>query len=204
MLGYHTYVYIVPDLEIGVFHTFNLATTKQQREMISAYILDVVLGEERWFTATNVCDAGSRISDDLDWDSHDLLSSVFPAQQRTLVSMKSTWNTSVTDYMGDYGHFFYGNVTITSVEVGDDTVLQLLYGAGDYLLSPTEQDPDHFDTIGNNEFSPFINMGTVEFGRDNSDLVVTLTISAMESFDPPVFIRGLQMDDAPPPDINNC
>jgi hypothetical protein len=197
--GHHTYVYIMPDLDVGVFHTFNLQTAKQQREMVSAYVVDVLLGEEPFFTAQDVC-AVRRTADE---ENNDPLrsASAHVVTMADVVRGKPVAKTE--DYVGLYGNFYYGNVTITTEEVGEEVLLRLLYGEGDYLL--VEEESEEFLLVGNNALSSRVSIGrSVVFSRDEFETVESVTIAGMESLDPPVFIKGLDMSDAPPADLHTC
>lgn len=54
--GYHTYVSVFPDMDIGVYTSMNMPDHGIERMFPHAYVLDIVLGEEPWFNASAVCD----------------------------------------------------------------------------------------------------------------------------------------------------
>ncbi|ELU06236.1 hypothetical protein CAPTEDRAFT_196928 [Capitella teleta] len=198
--GHHTYVYIMPELDIGIFHTFNFQTAKKQREMVSAFVVDVLLGEEPWFTGFDVCAAGR--SEDLDDDVNDPLRTSPAGEVFTVKDLKKSVSVRTDDYIGMYGNFYYANVTISTEYFEGETFLRLQFGEGDYLLGGLGG--ESFYMIGHNELSSRINLGTMSFERDVYNQVTSLTLPGFESLDPPVFVKGRRMDEAPFPDLHSC
>jgi CubicO group peptidase (beta-lactamase class C family) len=105
------------------------------------------------------------------------------------------------DYVGVYGNFAFGNTTLTL-----DTSTGRLRGTYGDLISI-----DLFQ-IGTDRFAgrpdepvwffPAIDM---QFGRQTTDnTVINVTVPILLTSDPPVFVRGRRMDEAPAPPTCDC
>ena len=203
MFGHYTYVYLVPDLDIGIFHSCNKAASGQIRYMVSSYIFDIVHGESAWFRGPDVCSALHSRRVDPDEDKFDLSTSAFSLPQRKFRSaeeMSECWNK--WEYEGSYGNYFWGNVTISSTRAHGKTYLNLLYGDMDYILKPVGEAQDRFDMVGNNVKSELFTMA-LEFARNAAQQVHTLTIQMFWG-DMPTFVRARMLQDAPHPSLDSC
>ena len=58
--------------------------------------------------------------------------------------------------------------------------------------------------MGNRSPADLFTFGPVIFGRSQGDEVDILDIFEIEPQDTPRFERGLNLEDAPPPDISSC
>ena len=219
--GYHSYVYLVPGLNIGIFQATNLGIvySGMHRELISAYILDIIQGETPWFTAQDVCTlfqpskvTGIKQSDTLDHDgypydplqTHNIHPSYItsPKKDQLHYVISRSSNLQLEDYIGSFGDFFYGNISVMVTSHENGTVLQMTYGKANYFLFPT--DPDRFSPTGADYFTSFLDLGLVEFLRDENENVVRLTVLFEDLSGPTEFIKDLQMADAPPPPTLPC
>lgn len=118
------------------------------------------------------------------------------------VSMDDNW-VAGENYTGVYGNFAFGNLTVSLSEKCEEC-LALAYGAlGRYTMYPTEN-PGVFLAVNDNTIM-YYNMPVVFSGVDEeTGQVLNVSPLYFEIFLPPVFERGLRMDDAPPFDIDEC
>ena len=196
---------MLPDKDLGVFIATNgFDYTKDGRILLSVFIMDLILGEKPWLNTTTVCTFPEP------WHPNPW----FPSQKKGATPNEKKvfstpdpptsipYPTDLTPYVGVYGDFFYGNMTVYST---DSQTLMLSYGTLDpWRLVPTEGEnafigyaspatwPQHLD---------FVKFKFSKEGLPKFDLCEA-------AFDPIVattFQRDLKMADAPPPpDPNEC
>ena len=205
----------MPDADFGIFLAFNMEIYEQYRYMISSYIFDVVIGDEPWFNATDVCNAsnlGGHVSSSLP----SIHPSSFPSRYSDEADIPSALNTRypsgvaiteirtperIEEYIGNYGNYFYGNVSISSMNVNGTDTLCFLYGNGDFLLLPTGIGADFFNAIPNNDLSILKPISFVRFVRNEGGEVESFAMPKFDLRDPPRFVKGLKLSDAPPPSL---
>ena len=198
--GYHTFDAILPDMDMGVYVAVNVASPYWDRRLIALHILDVLAGEQRWLNSTYICN-NFQSSDNI-YEEDMVQEHVFskPTDVKKH-KQKGPMNSQNEAYVGDYGHFGYGNVTVR--QEGELGNLTLRFGrTGVFELLPLEGDT--FLTVSVGE-SWHVNPGLVEFSRSQEGQPIDeLVIPLVEISNPPVFKRGLRMSDAPPPRLDTC
>ena len=177
----------------------NLGTPYWDRRLIVMHILDVLTREERWINSTYICEQFQ--SYDITEEEGTVQSSVYtnPTDVQNY-KQKGPMNSQNEAYVGDYGHFGYGNVTVRQEEETGNLTLRL-GRTGVYELLPLEGDTFLMNSVGE---SWYINPGLVEFSRSQGQPIDQLVIPFVERLNPPVFRRGLRMSDAPPPRLDTC
>ena len=107
----------------------------------------------------------------------------------------------IESYIGEYGHFVFGNLSVT-VSVDCEDCLFMQYGSlGQYTLRPTNTS-DVFLGVNANfmlSVTPVVFSGSDENG--NAEFVSPVFFQVTG---PLLFRRGLKMADAPPPRIDIC
>lgn len=201
MDGHYTQVSLMPDMDIGIYSTMNYRDVRGERQWLHAYVMDVLMGEDAWFNATDVCPGLPIPNNDVTGD----VPSFRTAGNRRLLREESA-QRPLGNYVGVYGNFAYGNISIYQED--EDEVLHMQYGNnGYYDLVPTESE-DVFGTVGNRSPADYLDIGQVFFDSSDEggggDIVDLLTIPSFSLLDPQVFIRDLQFADAPPPSLEGC
>ena len=231
MVGYHSLVSYFPDMDFGVFFSTNYGNHSYERQFVNQFVADIMLGEEPWNTAEEACEIIEELLSSplrneeglpcpcetdvdaiLQWrrDANaDELPEVIQESclqefaARIVVSKRDNTFRQLEDYEGEYGNFGYGNVTVFLNETTE--LLDVIYGViGRFDLYPTVNENVF---IGNGKDLNVIRYGYIfvfEESAPGSGLVDLLTIPSFESSMPPTFVRGLEMDDAPPPRLHDC
>ena len=200
LLGYHAFDIILPDMDMGVYLAVNLGTSFWDRTLIALHILDVLAGEQRWLNATYICNNFHSSDDILEEDmvQEQVYSKPTDVKKH---KQRGPMNSQIETYVGDYGHFGYGNITVR--QEGETGNLTLRFGrTGVFELLPLEGDSFAAISVGE---SWHINLGLVEFSRSQEGQPIgQLVIPFVERLNPPVFKRGLKMSDAPSPRLDTC
>ena len=161
------------------------------RRALHSYILDLLLGEEPQVTVENACNfpyydrnSTQQISKESDNDT-------LPNEPEAIALEK------VRPYIGTYGNFGFGNLTVFY----NDTLqmLQMKYGfLGLWDLFTTERE-HQFLGIGREHVWSLVLYPLVFGDTKEGGEMTRLTVEYFEPGNPPVFERGLQYIDAPPP-----
>ena len=216
--GFNTRITQLPDLKMGVFTGMNGVDTIGM-DLIHQYTYDTLMGIEPWVDVEKACemapDSGankvkSRASrsirkvkrqhtDDLPKKKHhtkkDKNAMKEPYENKNNkeneVLMKPKAKKMFDDYIGRYGHYAYGNL---SVYVDEDTdELHMTYGPLDYLL--TGETEDVFHGKGYDLF--WFWDDTLTFMRQDGVVnVVEITFSTRVV---PLFYKDLDFNNPPPP-----
>ena len=216
--GFAAQVYLMPDVHFASFSAMNFPDNGVQRQMLHAYISDIVLEKTPWFNLSEVCNYGSpavkvETMNDIRGVVHENILNPHHKAVNKLDEDFSHHNDvsndihmaemvarhPLTDYVGEFGNFAYGNVSIFLNAMGD--TLHMTYGRnGNFYLESVLSLEDVFRPVGIGSPANLFSLGTITFGRSTDDNTVrTLLIPAFESLDPPEFIKGLKQSDAPPP-----
>lgn len=200
--GYYTELTLLPDVNIGTYSAMNYADRDGlERGMMHGFIADVLMGLDTWFNASQLCQLPLP---PVFTSDHTLATQTRPGVDTfDRPQIGSQPRLPLEAYVGIYGNFGYGNVSIYLED--DDTPLQMQYGNHGYFdLSPIEG-TDSFTATGNRSPAYLIHIGDVHFSSSNNDDVIDrLTTPGFEPMDPPEFIRDLQYEDAPPPSLEGC
>ena len=201
--GYHSFITVIPSKKIGIYVALNSQGSKGDiRDLIHQFVADVVMGETPWLTVDRVCNMTQSESSHTWWED-------VPLSERSRLGILSDITIStnneirvIGDYLGVFGRFGYGNVTISSGDSANK--LRMTYGTrGTFDMYQTANE-DVFTLVGVGPASVF-NIGDVTFSRSSGGGPVDrLTIPGFEPLDPPVFIRDLKMSQAPPAPSDNC
>ena len=232
-MGFHSYVMFYPDMDFGIFFSSNYGNHTYERQLISQFVADIMLGEEPWNTAEEAC----QLIEDLTRLPN--VTSIQPCPETRDVDVLLQWlhetddpetpdftyiqNSCIRqfknrvvlygrpetfrdleDYEGVYGHFGFGNLTIFLNETTG--LLDLQYGGlGRFDLYSTSEE-DVF--MGQGKDACIIRFAwpvIFEESVPGSGLIDLATLPLMErSSQPSPWVRGLEMSDAPPPRIEDC
>lgn len=198
--GYSAYTTLYPDRNLGIFTAYNTNINSQQRNFIHAYIRDVVVGDQTWFESADICAAANssklllNVPDQpSETDVNFNLKQMDAPQQQNIY--RESESRQETDYDGNYGHFFFGNVTIKSA--GN---LTLNYGRnGNFLMNNLE--PDTYELLGMPPYGDLY-FGLAMFARSNdTNTVTSVLIPALSEQE---FVKDLKLHQTPPPNTENC
>ena len=215
-------------MDFGLFFSTNYGNHSVERDFVAAFVSDVLLGSEPWITAEKTCeifengfnvtlpepdfaqcpcDTGD-IETLSEWlkmlpkasPLYDWMKSECLWRFRQNISLKELPAQQLEIYEGEYGHFGYGNFTIF---INDTTqMLEMQYGGlGRFDLYPTEQ--EHFFLGQGKENAIALYAWPVLFSESvpGSGFIDLARVTEMEN---QIFERGLLMDEAPPPRIQDC
>ena len=167
------------------------------------YVVDTLLGETPWLNVSYVCqenDDPDSYEDDLDAD---IPIDDITFKEPIIFEHLKPLSRDISDYVGSYGHFGYGNITIAINRTSGN--LQATVGRlGLYELVSAGNDSFNMNNIGK---AWHMYLGVCTFsasGGGDSSPIDTLLIPRLEPRRPPVFIKGLKMSAAPPPRTDNC
>ena len=202
----------LPDYHLGIFTNINRPDSGLLRLMVHLYIADLILGEEPWFNATQLCDSTSNIhmrqTEGLTFpptvEGNILNLAMSDDEKMKQYQKKEKTNDSsnrlVEEYVGEYGNFAYGNVSVYISDEEED-LLEMHYGNNGYFDLIALPGQHTFLPIGNRVPSDSINLGRIYFYEGEGGSIDFLEIPAFEVADPPMFERGLLLEDAPPPEL---
>ncbi len=209
-LGFSTHISFLPSANIGLF----LSTTTGQHNVapfiIAMYIKDILLEEEPWLNLTTACTFPKPwVTDAMSHHEElilDRLDKLWHPMDKTLPKHVQPnkfhrHNPKQTQYVGTYGNFIYGNITLYENE--QDT-LMLKYGQlGLWELEYLGIEGKFF-AHGHGDMWP-VNIELIQFWSSVPGSDVIDVVELLIDMDPPVFVRDLQMADAyPPPDPGHC
>ena len=220
--GFTSLLTLLPDMNIGIYSSMTGPDDDTLgRRTSHMYMMDLLLGEEPWLNLTTACtfpqpwyggyktSKGAKTAPSVNSDEEDIANSGGQTKRRrrrrTLSNRAKTRINGIkvtpmelSSYEGTYGNFGYGNITVV---VNDNDTLELHYGElGLWTLEHVEGDA--FYGHGQGRIWS-LNIDDVQFRR-SGDTINEVELS-LESRDPPVFVRGLDMADAPPPpDPTDC
>ena len=208
-LIYTALVTLVPDMGIGVYISFNIPRGIERR-LIHAYAMDIVLGETPWLNVELACNISNGLQSMADYAPLDMstpdddilpgLLTVPSVDHRDATPKRA--NRPLTEYVGTYGNFGYGNVTISLNSGGAEQILELSYGKIGRFNLIASGETDEFLSVGVG-LSSIFNLGVMKFHSSDNQTIDELR-TVFERLDPPTFKRDLKMSDAPPPPNNNC
>ena len=144
------------------------------------YIMDILLEEDPWLNATTGCTHPWKELPDI----HPTVINKTLAAQRPLV-----------DYIGEYGNFIFGNISIRLDET--DNLLRLKYGIVECILHPAvTKDFFQCEVIGAMWFSQ-MDPNSVNFlSSQSDDFIDAVIVQGLEPEAPPMFILDLEMRNA--------
>lgn len=183
--GYGALLTLVPDLELGVYSSITGEDPDYVgRRILHLYILDLLMDEDPWLNATSAC--------------------TFPEptkmrQRFKVMTLNSVTPKSLTPYIGTYGNFAYGNITV--MLMGDK--LHLHYGMlGRWILHPGATE-HYFNGEGQDHIWPK-SLIDVRFNGFDGGSAVSVEVPGLDSRAPPTFKRGLAASEAPEPPQLSC
>ena len=188
--GFQSKVTVLPDLGMAVYSNINcpdgyLNGSVQYR--VHRYVLDTLLG----VTSSRDVMSGPAYQPSKD---------DFSRVELNEMSELSQGKAENVQYAGTYGNFILGNMTIDFNATSGE--LTAYYGTLG-VVSLVEVGVDSFLGIVQEPlwFAPPLPM---EFSSSDGELYDQLTVPFLLPQAPPTFIRGLTMDDAPPPPEGSC
>jgi len=194
--GFHSLATVYPELKIGVFTCIN-GQNNEPGDMadIHKFIAELILNPPTTSMTTSYEPSSGSQNSPLDLPRYQYLNSITAE-----ASSKQLADEFLDQFIGVYGNFAYGNVTITF----DGNTGRLHGEYGDISVDMVHLGNDWFagrpsDVIW---FFPPLEMTFTRNAEDNS--VINVTIPIFLEIDPPVFTRGLTMDQAPPPPTCAC
>ena len=175
---------------IGIFTSYTGAKSFDSL-LQHAFIVDLITDEETWLEASDLCPESSKYpSVDPDYIADKSLD----AEISLTISKTSR---ALADYVGNYGNFGYGNLT---VEIMEDSLVFYYGNLGFFQLVATEIE-DYFLALGRNTISVIREIDYIQFFSSDGSIVDKLEVGRPEK---PLFIRDLNFNDAPPPPNSNC
>ena len=159
------------------------------RRAIHMYVLDLLLGEQPWLNASTTCDFPP---EDID-NSQEQYNQDDQDDQHVIEESPLT----ISYYVGLYGNYAYGNITISLNSTNDK--LLLLYGeVGTWQLQALEDEPHVFYARGY-DLIWSLDLRRVEFSTsgNNQNEIDTMTIPDFQGDSPPVFVKDLDISTAP-------
>ena len=212
MIGYNTQVTLLPDMDVGVFMTMNgFDYVSLARLLTVAFIMDVVLDEEHWLNTTTVCtfpepwaprpelpDLVQMMSHRDDGPGHQFINQKIPRSQKG--QNEKSLPDDLTPYVGEYGDFFYGNISVYS----DDSKLFMHYGLFEpWELAPTEVEHEFVGIPAPSDWPLAPKQVSFDYSEEGLQQF-DLCLASFDSSDA-LFVRGRKMSEAPdPPNPNDC
>ena len=188
-MGYGALLTLLPAEGLGLFTSITGPDTSYLgRRALHMYVLDLLLGEDPWLNHTTACSLPQP------W----LHSSGKGGKSRG----QSLSTQELAVYVGTYGNYGFGNVTIAlNNSVGK---LALTYGYGQFHLESTGKQHEFYGE--GTGIVTAIRLSKLAFSSSGADgsVLDRLVIPAFESRDPPVFMRGLKMSSVPPRPAYEC
>jgi len=202
MYGYHSLVTVYPDLKLAIF-TCDNGEEADALNPIHDFITDALMpvqSETSGNAQQNVVQPDQGLVRIKYAQGRGMREGSDRENRRTRKSVAPS-TRAIDEYVGIYGNFAFGNVTITL----SPTTNRLVGTYGnlvtlDMFLNPVTQD-NFFGTAADPLW--FFPPMALEFGRNESagGAVETVTVPIFLTEDPPVFVRGLRMSDAPSPPV---
>jgi hypothetical protein len=189
-MGYLAQITLVPDLNIGIVSSLTGDDPGYTcRRHLHLHTLDLLMGETPWINISTTCDAaqGGKFR-----------------SQRIQNKAEIKPGTDLTIYEGTFGDFAFGNMSFYV-----DTTGKLVMAYGDWGLwemRPNEELELRFDAIGTGHVWNW-GFSDIVFSRSqegSTGPMERVTIHSFERSNPPVFVRGRSMDEAPPPPDVSC
>ncbi|CAD5120231.1 DgyrCDS8803 [Dimorphilus gyrociliatus] len=192
--GYGALLTLIPDQSIGIYTgVTNPESGYHGRRAVHMYIMDQLLGKESFLNESNICSFPVPYKR--------------PNKYKTMQSFPTAFSSSDTE--GTYGNFAYGNLTIKS----SNNQLILIYGdaqanitEGYWKLKTTSGSTNlKLNMAGEGEKAlwPIVMRLTLKRSRA-SEKFQNIVVSSFDRNNPPVFIRDLKFQDAPPPPTCPC
>ena len=216
IFGYQSMATVYPELKLGIFQCINGQRTGDGLGQINDYIADVLTAA----APASLSPSGTtrrRRTDQISPQSRQTIDR-FPqhpsnavhsqkiqkipaAAERSATSAGLQRRRALDEYVGTYGNFAFGNVTVVLDSgtgrlrglYGDLGVVDMVNLNGDDTFTATFEDPLFF-------FPPV----ELQFRRDGTNVVDSVAIPILLPQFPPVFVRGRIMAEAPPPPTGDC
>ena len=182
--GYGALLTLIPSMKLGIYTGVTGPDRDYvARRMIHLYTADLLLGETPWINMSTACtfpEPWSAPTPHRSYNTYDTGTAVLPLKK----------------YAGTYGNFGYGNLTVYVNQTTGN--LQIRYGPmGLWDLFPGKK--EHFFFGQGLDLVWAYNMEAQFIYNCQKDIVESVTMPAFERKQVPMFKRGLQMTDAPPP-----
>ena len=202
LVGYHSLVTLLPDMNIGLFSALNGADiTSRGRRMFHSFVMDLLLGMEPWLNTTTAC----TFPEPWVTESDEILAAILKEgiDMLSITPEPPVGNylnnpDDLSPYTGVYGNFYYGHLNIYVDNDISEGQLMLRYGYADpYRLGRIVG--DFYMGIASDRMWP-AHIQEVSFAKssETKEEFDLLTVVFPRS-GPAVFVRGLKMSDAPPP-----
>ena len=197
LLGYHSFLAILPDRNIGVYVAVN-QNDVWDRRLIALHVLDILTGDSPWLNVSYAC---NDFPSSQNLEMFDIQQHLIKPTSKEIPKQVAPMSRPDSDYIGIYGNFGYGNVTVVSG--GQYSNITLFFGrTGVFELLPIEGDTFAMLSVGE---AWYLNLGFCTFSSSTEGLPCDeLVIPYLEITTPPVFRRSLKMSDAPPPRADTC
>ncbi len=208
-VGFTTHLSFLPDVNIGVFLSFNTGEDVLSCFIIAMYIKDILLEEEPWLNLTTACTIPKpwltdteayqeHIGHQMDTESHTISNKL---RKHIQPNKFHTHHPKQSQYVGTYANFIFGNITLYENE---QTTLVMKYGQlGLWELEYLAIEGKFF-AHRRGDMWP-VNIELIQFRSSvpGSDVIDEVELSL--DTDPSVFVRNLKMADAyPPPNPGDC
>ncbi|XP_067665045.1 uncharacterized protein [Haliotis asinina] len=185
--GYRSFLTLIPDKNLGVFVTMTGTDPNYWfRGSLSAYLMDVYLGEAPWLNTTTICS----FPDPLGTPSTRRRSRTRKGYGRRLARRKRaishTANLALQAYIGTFKHEAYGNIIIHYDSASQE--LKATYGIASWVL--TSRGGDTFRATWDKP-APVLNFN---FNFKTSSGHAYALIPSFEHSSPPVFYRASGSD----------
>lgn len=207
LFGYYAKAMVLPDMKAGVFIAVNGPDGYRSgpaMNKISLYAMDILLEEEPWVNSTHPfnIETNPRSASDFNMEEN------FKKESSLLASIKPVkkFQKALADYAGVYGNFAMGNITVIYDNDTDDLVAYYGEIGVFILILINDEDPtNHVFAVNSQDPFWFLPPVRANFLLDADNGEVTgLSVPIMLPPFPPVFIRGLDIADAPDPPTDGC
>jgi len=185
--GYGGLIIILHDVDIALFTAITGPDEEYTgRYLLQMHIIDLLLGLEPWIDPSTACTFPEPWHPQTGYSHPRWSSGTEPPAQSPEFSLES--------YTGTFGNFGYGNITFIINTAGS---LELNYGViGTWELESLGQ---HRFRGNGRGYIWMKDLSWLEFSIDINDVIESVEIP-FDTLVSPIFIRGLQMGDAPPVD----
>ena len=158
----------------------------KSRYLLSQYLLDLYMDKQPWINASTVCDFPKPETNERKKEESDT---------------PEIRSTELTKYVGTYGNFAYGNITVEA----NGTDLLVYYGSFGHWKLTEKSTAGHFEGVGVGDVWFFSYFKDVQFSDPGQDgKMNTVSVPSLQRDSVPVFQRGLQMSAAPSPPVLEC
>lgn len=211
--GFLTQMNLLPDSNIGVFNSYMPGEDSMAHRLVNLYIMDLLLGEEPWLNLTTACSfpepwvnpssMAGLLDDEMypDFSNPNYAKDYILGLDKQLKRNKfDRIRPKVDDYVGMYGNFAYGNITVSKSEAN---VLILQYGAEGFWELEYLGIDHMFYAHGQGKIWTY--SFSIMFRKSVANVDVIDQAILLNDLFFPVFVRDRSMSDAyPPPDPTDC